>query len=114
MEVSSVLVSDPGHPLDITARVRSVFDAVFGEQADGWWAEVGVALGAKDRETGSWLSSDFFDHHLKTYSKSRRKAPILWPIGTKSGSYLVWLYARCVSDDSLFQLRSMTWSFRNC
>ena len=99
-----MLVDDPGHRLDITARVRSVFDAVFGRDADRWWADVGVALGAKSGEVGSWLGRGFFDHHLKTYSKSRRKAPVLWPIGTQAGSYVVWLYAHRVSSDSLFQI----------
>ena len=102
--VSPVLVCDPGHPLDITARVQSVFDAVFGEDADSWWGDVGAALGAAGGEVDGWLGRGFFDHHLKTYSKSRRKAPIMWPIGTWSGSYIVWLYAHRVSSDSLFQI----------
>ena len=104
VEVSPVLVDDPGHWLDITARVRSVLDAVFGEEADRWWADVGMALGEKSGEVGGWLARGFFDHHLKAYSKSRRKAPILWPIGTKEGSYVVWLYAHRASSDSLFQI----------
>jgi hypothetical protein len=104
VSVSPVLVDDPGHPLDVTGRVRSVFDAVFGVEADEWWSSVGEALGARDSEIGCWLTKGFFDYHLKTYSRSRRKAPVLWPIGTKSGSYLVWLYAHQVSADSLFQV----------
>lgn len=102
--VSPVLVHDPGHPLDLTGRVRTVFDAVFGVDADEWWSDVGAALGARDGEIGGWLTKGFFDYHLKTHSRSRRKAPVLWPIGTKSGSYLVWLYAHQVSADSLFQV----------
>jgi hypothetical protein len=100
--VSPVLVDDPGHSLDITAAVRSVFDAVFGEDSDRWWGDVGKAISAKGDDPGAWLRKGFFEYHLKTYSKSRRKAPILWPIGTRSGSYLVWLYAHRVSADSLF------------
>ena len=99
---SSILVSDLGHPLDISRNVRSVLDAVFGEDSDKWWTDLGAALGAKGGEVRAWLNRDFFDYHLKTYSRSRRKAPILWPIGTRSGSYLVWLYAHNVSADSLF------------
>lgn len=101
---SAVLVTDPGHPVDITSRVRSVFDAVFGNDADAWWAEVGAILGGPGGEVGTWLTKGLFDHHLKMYSKSRRKAPILWPIGTASGSYLIWLYAHRVTSDSLFQV----------
>lgn len=104
VDVSPVLVHDPGHRLDITAQVRSVFDVVFGANTDGWWSDVGTSLGGRDREVGSWLSRGFFDHHLRTYSKSRRKAPVLWPLGTKSGSYLVWLYGHRVTGDSLFRV----------
>jgi hypothetical protein len=103
VEVSPVLVDDPGHELDITSRVRQVFDVVFGDAADGWWSDVGTALGARGGEVASWLSRGFFDHHLSTHSKARRKAPILWPVGTASGSYLVWLYAHSVTGDSLFR-----------
>jgi hypothetical protein len=105
VHASPLLVIDPGHPLDITTRVRSVFETVFGDEADAWWADVAQALGARGRELGSWLDKGFFDHHLRTHSKARRKAPILWPIGTASGSYQVWLYAHRVTGDSLFQVR---------
>ena len=93
VSVSPVLVDDRGHELDIIGRVRAVFDVVFGADADSWWADAGEALGARRGEISSWLQKGFFDHHLKSHSKSRRKAPILWPIGTASGSYVVWLYA---------------------
>lgn len=100
---SPVLVEDPGHELDLAARVRAVFDVVFGDQADAWWSDVGVVLDSKTGVEG-WLRRGFFDHHLKTYSKSRRKAPVMWPIGTASGSYRVWLYAHQVTDDTLFRV----------
>jgi hypothetical protein len=104
VEVSPVLVDDPGHRLDITFRVRSVFEAVFAQEADRWWGDVGIVLNAKGGEVGGWLTREFFDYHLKMYSKSRRKAPIFWPMGTKTGSYVIWLYAHQASPDSLFQI----------
>ena len=104
VSVSPVLVDDRGHELDIIGRVRAVFDVVFGADADSWWADTGEALGARRGEISSWLRKGFFDHHLKSHSKSRRKAPILWPIGTASGSHVVWLYAHRVTADSLFQV----------
>jgi hypothetical protein len=39
-----------------------------------------------------WLQRDFFAFHLQRYSKSRRKAPIYWPLSTTSGSYTLWVY----------------------
>ena len=104
VSVSPVLVDDRGHELDIIGRVRAVFDVVFGADADSWWADAGEALGARRGEISSWLRKGFFDHHLKSHSKSRRKAPILWPIGDASGSHVVWLYAHRVTADSLFQV----------
>ena len=100
---SPVLVDDPGHELDLTARVRAVFDVVFGDRADVWWSDVGAALDSRNGVEG-WLRRGFFDYHLKTHSKSRRKAPILWPIGTRSGSYRVWLYAHRVTGDTAFRI----------
>ena len=32
-----------------------------------------------------WLQRDFFPLHLQRYSKSRRKAPIYWPLSTAVG-----------------------------
>jgi hypothetical protein len=102
--ISPVLVEDPGHRLDLATRVRAVFDVIFGDDADRWWADVGATLGARGGDIQTWLAKGFFEHHLKAHSKSRRKAPLLWPIGTRTGSYLVWLYAHRMSSDTLFQL----------
>jgi hypothetical protein len=104
MLVSPVLVDDPGHELHLVAQVRAVFDVVFGDDADRWWTEVGAVLDPRSADLEAWLRKAFFDFHLKTYSKSRRKAPIMWPVGTRSGSYRVWLYAHQVTTDSVFRM----------
>jgi len=44
----------------------------------------------------------FFDHHLKQYSKSRRYAPIYWPLSTPAGSYTRWLYYHRLNDQILY------------
>jgi hypothetical protein len=103
VEISPILVDDPGHPADITARLRRVFDVVFGDHADRWWIDVGSVLGGRDGEISAWLAKGLFAHHLDIYHVPRsRQAPIFWPIGTRSGSYLVWMYAHRISADSLF------------
>ncbi|HAM21789.1 MAG TPA: hypothetical protein DCQ04_05840 [Actinobacteria bacterium] len=104
IKLASVLVNDPGHELDIAERVRSVFDVVFGDDAERWWLDVGEAIGGSQGDVGEWLRRAFFVHHLKTYSEARRKAPVIWPMGTASGSYVVWLYAHGVTDDSLLRV----------
>lgn len=52
----------------------------------------------------AWFANpnSFFDDHLKRYSKSRRYAPIYWPLSTPSGSYTLWLYYHRLTDQSLY------------
>lgn len=104
--LDGVLATDPGDPRDLTAAVRKVFDAVFGPHADPFWQEAAALLDPKGHDLGVWLGSGLFEHHLKRYSKSRRKAPILWQLGTPSSRYSVWLYAHRLTRDSLFQVQN--------
>ncbi len=46
----------------------------------------------------------FFADHLAVYSKSRRKAPIYWPLSTKSGKFTLWVYYPKLDDQSLPKL----------
>lgn len=103
---NGILVDDPGHPRDLSAAVRAVFDAVFGTTADAWWTQVAALLDPKDHDLRAWMASRFFEHHLKRHSKSRRKAPILWQLATPSGRYSVWLYVHRLTRDSFFQLQN--------
>jgi hypothetical protein len=48
--------------------------------------------------------SAFFADHLKVYSKSRRKAPIYWPLSTKSGNFTIWVYYPQLDSQSLPKL----------
>jgi len=72
-----ILVDDPGHPHDLARLVEEVL------------ARVGAPIPDDVRR---WLRRDFFPFHLQRYSKSRRKAPIYWPLATASGSYTLWVY----------------------
>jgi hypothetical protein len=47
---------------------------------------------------------NFFQAHLKYYSKSHRKAPIYWPLSTSSGGYTVWLYYPRLTDQTLYTI----------
>jgi len=103
---NGILVDDPGQASDLTAAVRVVFEEVFKGSADAWWNEVGALLNLNDRDLRTWLASSFFEHHLKRYSKSRRKAPIIWQLAVPSGRYSVWLYAHRLTRDSFFQIQN--------
>lgn len=97
-----VLVDDPGHPRDLTAAVRTVFESVFGVRADAAWQEAGDLLDPRGHDVSAWLRSGFFEHHLRRHSKSRRKAPIVWQLG--SGRSGIFAYAHRLTRDSLFAI----------
>jgi hypothetical protein len=99
-----IVVDDQGHPRDLTTAVRAAFDTVFGASADEIWQETAALLDPKGHDVRTWLARDFFGHHLARYSKSRRKAPILWQLGPASARYSTWCYAHRLTRDSLFAL----------
>ncbi|WP_345791765.1 hypothetical protein AAG895_09420 [Thauera sp. JM12B12] len=99
--IDGFLVDDPGHPRDLVDAVRAVFEAVF-DDANARWHEAAELLGVADLRT--WYATQFFELHIKRYSKSRRKAPIYWQLATASGSYSVWIYIHRATSDTLFRL----------
>jgi hypothetical protein len=104
--LTGALVDETGHPQDLTAAVRAVFDVVFAARADELWIEASSLLDPKTQDLRSWLATGFFEHHLQRYSKSRRRAPIYWPLSTPSGRYTVWLYAHRLTSDSLLLVQN--------
>lgn len=99
-----VLLDDPGHPRDLTASARAVFDFVFGADADARWQEAAGILDPKNHDLRAFVARAFFEQHLKRYSKSRRKAPIYWQLATPSASYSVWLYAHRLTPETFFHV----------
>jgi len=99
-----VLVDDPGHGSDLSARIREVFTLVFADQADAFWAEASEILAPQNGDLRSWFSRAFFEDHIKRYSRSHRKAPIYWQLSTPSGSYSVWLYYHRFTRDTLYRV----------
>ncbi|PKG96286.1 type II restriction endonuclease subunit M [Pseudomonas sp. Choline-3u-10] len=84
---TGILIDDQGHPHDLARLVEQVLETVDAPVTE---------------DVRRWLQKDFFAFHLKRYSKSRRKAPIYWPLATASGSYTLWLYYPSLSDQTLF------------
>lgn len=97
-----LLVDDDGASLDLVHRALEVLEKVVGtEHIDAYAQELEQMLGSDLR---TWFRSSFFERHLKRYSKSRRKAPIYWQLGTPSASYSVWLYYPRLTRDSLYRV----------
>lgn len=84
---AGILVDDQGHPHDLARLIEEVLVRV----------EVPVP-----EDVRRWLQRDFFAFHLQRYSKSRRKAPIYWPLSTASGSYTLWVYYPSLTSQTLY------------
>jgi hypothetical protein len=97
-----ILVDDPGHPLDVEAPICQVFEIIWKDQWELVEREATDVLGVRNLRDYFRKPAGFFADHLKSYSKSRRQAPIYWPLSTKSGSYTIWLYYHRLTDQTLF------------
>lgn len=84
---AGILVDDPGHKHDLPRLMADVLETVDAQV---------------DEDLRRRLRRDFFKYHLQQYSKSRRKAPIYWPLATASGNYTLWLYYPDLTDQTLF------------
>ncbi len=97
-----ILVDDPGHPEDIESRAREVLRLIWPHAADAIEQEACQILGVASLRAYFARPNNFFNHHLKRYSKSRRAAPIYWPLATPSGSYTLWLYYHRLDSQMLY------------
>jgi hypothetical protein len=84
---AGILVDDPGHPHDLARLVEEVLARIEATVPE---------------DVRRWLQREFFAFHLQLYSKSRRKAPIYWPLSTTAGSYTLWVYYPRLSSQTLY------------
>jgi len=104
---SGIPIDDPGHPEDVVTRVREALTVIWGERAAAIEQEACEILGIKqlrDYFAEKKAGSPFFKDHLSRYSKSRRQAPIYWPLSTASGTYTFWVYYHRFDPNTLYSL----------
>lgn len=97
-----VLVDEPGHRLDVLAAIEAAAAALVDEPS-ALLNELSEMLG---RDLRSHLRRQFFKDHLSRYSKSRRKAPIYWPLYVRSRAWGVWVYAHRLTRESIFSIEA--------
>ena len=102
-----ILVDDPGHFLDIERRLEQVLQVIWKDRYEAAIHEACEILSVGSLREYLRKPTGFFGKHLKRYSKSRRQAPIYWPLSTPSGSYTIWLYYHRLSRDTLYQAATL-------
>jgi hypothetical protein len=100
---TGILVDEPGHAWEFERHVRRAAEAMF-DDPDAILAEIMGNLGGKSLR--DHLRRYFFKDHLARYSKSRRRAPLYWPLTTPSAGWGVWLYAPRLTRETLYTVAS--------
>lgn len=99
--MDGLLMGLPNHPLSLVKRVQEAMRTIWGEKADDYEYELCHLIGVENLQEYFDSPQGFFDYHFKRYTKSRRKAPIYWPISSPSGAMTVWVYYPRLSDQTL-------------
>lgn len=107
INTNGILVDDPESPDDIVRKVREVIEAIWHERADEIEYEACEILGVGDLREYFRNPRQFFDYHIKQYSRSRRKAPIYWRLQSPKRSYGLWIYYHRLNKDTLFKALAM-------
>lgn len=99
-----ILCNLPDSPLNIVTKVRDVMHCIWGDNADGMEYELCELIGCRNLQSYFESPNGFFDYHFKRYTKSRRKAPIYWPLSSEDGSYTYWVYYPRLDQNTLHTL----------
>jgi hypothetical protein len=95
-----VLASDAAENGNLIAAIERAMKLLWGQQSDAIMTEMVRGLHASS--LSQYIETSFFEFHFSSYSKSRRKAPIYWPLSTISGSYTLWLYYPSLTNQTLY------------
>ena len=103
LPAGQTLLDEPGHPADIVKRVMAAAESLVND-ADQLIADLLKPFNARDLR--SYLRRHFFKSHLARYTKSRRRAPIYWPLYTPSGRWGLWVYAPSLTRETLYAVEA--------
>lgn len=98
----AVLVTEAGNTHDLIKLVRDGIFSLWPNAAGSSEDAICRALGVDQLGDVVQGGGTFFESHLKKYSASGRRAPIYWPLSTISGSYTLWLYYPCLTNQTLY------------
>jgi hypothetical protein len=98
---NGILCNQQKSPLNLAARVRDVMHLLWHQKADDLEYELCQLMNVKSLQVYLSQPSGFFDYHFKRYTKSRRKAPIYWPLSSADGTLTYWVYYPRLSKNTL-------------
>lgn len=98
----SFFVNDIDQTTDeLIDKIREILGEIWGAESAA--IEEDICQSISESSLGAYFmkSGGFFASHLSMYTKSRRQAPIYWPLSTKSGGLIIWVYYPAVNENTL-------------
>lgn len=99
-----ILLLSGDSPLSIVSKLRNTMFAIWKDKANDIEYELCKLIGVDSLQDYFDNPNGFFDYHFKRYTKSRRKAPIYWPLSSAHGAFTVWIYYPKLSQNTLPQV----------
>ncbi len=99
---SGIIVEDSEISEDIVFQAQKIIAYIWKTKHSNIEQEICNALNINSLRQYFSKSAKFFNDHLRVYSKSRRQAPIYWPLQTPSGSYTLWVYYHRLTGQTLY------------
>ena len=96
-----IFSNDEESSICLSKRVRDVIHAIWPSIADDVEFELCKLINYDSLQEYFDDPNGFFDYHFKRYTKSRRKAPIYWPISSPQGEFTYWVYYPKLSQNTL-------------
>ncbi len=102
VEWNGIMVDDDLHKANIISKLKQIIEIIWKNKSEQIELEICENLDIQNINIYLSKPTGFFAEHLKRYSKSRRQAPIYWPLQTPSMSYTLWLYYHRLTDQTLY------------
>lgn len=77
---------------DMVGLIRKAMEYIWGDKADDIEYELCQLIGTDSLTDYLEDPNGFFAYHFMRYTKSRRKAPIYWPLSSEDESEIWWVY----------------------
>ena len=101
LPADGILMGNDRHPDSLVKRVQEVMHRLWQNDADEIEIELCQLIDTDSLQIYLESPNGFFDYHFKRYTKSRRKAPIYWPVSSPDGEVTLWVYYPKLSDQTL-------------
>jgi hypothetical protein len=100
---SDGILADDRSRTSLIRHLRRSMELILGVEEANYSEEQALNILGFDT-LGSYIRdpNGFFDDHKSRYSKSRRRAPIYWPLQTPSREYTLWIYYPYLDAQTLY------------